>query len=47
VVTQEVQVFTEKISLVDSNIKITRESAKDNKLPFLEDGNGGRWKSQL
>jgi len=34
--TQEVEAFTEHINLVDSNIKFTREDAKDQKLPFLD-----------
>ena len=34
--TQEVEAFTEHINLVDSNIKVTREDAKDHKLPLLD-----------
>jgi len=34
--TQEVEAFTEHISLMDSNIKFTREDVKEHKLSFLD-----------
>ena len=34
--TQKVEAFTEHINSVDSNIKFTREDAKDHKLPLFD-----------